>query len=75
MKPPDSELDRVRPRQILGQPAAAGTARGLARIVSGLGDLSSFRAGEVLVCDAIDPNMTVLIPVAAAVVETHPHGG
>ena len=69
MKPPDSELDRVRPRQILGQPAAAGTARGLARIVSGLGDLSSFRAGEVLVCDAIDPNMTVLIPVAAAVVE------
>ncbi|HSN54095.1 MAG TPA: PEP-utilizing enzyme [Candidatus Sulfomarinibacteraceae bacterium] len=32
-------------------------------------DLFELEAGEVLVCDAVDPNMTFVVPLAAAVVE------
>jgi pyruvate,water dikinase len=32
-------------------------------------DLGRFRAGEVLVCDAIQPTMTHLVPLASAIVE------
>jgi pyruvate,water dikinase len=56
-------------RQLVGQPAAPGWATGRARVVRTAGDLAAFRAGEVLVCDAIQPTMTHLVPLAAAVVE------
>lgn len=61
--------DRVRPRQLVGQPACGGIARGRARVVTGFADLPAFRSGEILVCDAVDPNMTLLVPLAAAIVE------
>jgi pyruvate,water dikinase len=32
-------------------------------------DLAAFRHGDVLVCDAVDPNMTFVVPLAAAIVE------
>jgi len=32
-------------------------------------DLGRFRAGEVLVCDAIQPTMTHLVPLASTIVE------
>jgi pyruvate,water dikinase len=59
----------VVPRQLRGQPAGRGLARGKARVVADTGDLFSFEEGEVLVCDAIDPNMTFIIPLASAIVE------
>jgi pyruvate,water dikinase len=59
----------VKPRQLIGQPAGPGLARGKARVVQQHADLSDFRHGDVLVCDAVDPNMTFVIPLAAAVVE------
>ncbi len=59
----------VAPRQLIGQPAAPGVATGAARTVRGPADLARFRAGEVLVCDAIQPAMTHLVPLAVAVVE------
>jgi pyruvate,water dikinase len=31
--------------------------------------LFSFRSGERLVCDALDPNMTFVVPLAAGIVE------
>jgi pyruvate,water dikinase len=31
--------------------------------------LTNFKHGEILVCDAVDPNMTFVVPLAAAVVE------
>jgi len=31
--------------------------------------LSDFKFGEVLICDAVDPNMTFVVPLASAVVE------
>ena len=57
------------PRQLIGQPASAGIARGLVRVVRTASDLERFREGEVLVCDAIQPMMTHLVPLAKAVVE------
>jgi len=57
------------PRQLVGQPAAHGLASGSVRVIRDPEDLGSFHAGEVLVCDAIQPMMTHLVPLAAAVVE------
>jgi pyruvate,water dikinase len=58
-----------KPRQIVGQPAAPGLALGCARKVRTTGDLKRFRAGEVLICDAIQPTMSHIVPLAAAIVE------
>jgi pyruvate,water dikinase len=60
---------RAAPRQLVGQPAGPGVANGTARVVGGVDDLFDFRPGEVVVCDAIDPNMTFIVPMAAAVIE------
>lgn len=60
---------RARPRQLIGQPAGPGVATGTARVVGEVGDLFRFQAGEVLICDAVDPNMTFVVPMASAVVE------
>jgi pyruvate,water dikinase len=57
------------PRQMIGQPAAPGMASGRARRIRHAEHLTQFRAGEVLVCDAIQPSMTHLVPLAVAVVE------
>ncbi len=57
------------PRQLVGQPAAPGLATGRVRVVQNTEDLGLFQAGEVLVCDAIQPTMTHLVPLACAIVE------
>jgi pyruvate,water dikinase len=57
------------PRQLAGQPAAPGLATGKVRRICNSEDLGRFAAGEVLVCDAIQPMMTHLVPLACAVVE------
>ncbi|MGA6926085.1 MAG: PEP/pyruvate-binding domain-containing protein [Desulfosarcina sp.] len=59
----------MRARQIVGQPAGRGLAVGTARVISSVDDLFQFKSGEILVCDAIDPNMTFVVPLAAAIVE------
>ena len=56
-------------RQLVGQPAGEGLATGVARVVVEARDLFAFKKGEILICDALDPNMTFVIPLAAAVVE------
>lgn len=58
-----------RPRQVIGQPAAPGLESGKVRCIRSSEDLGRFQAGEVLVCDAIQPMMTHLVPLAAAIVE------
>ena len=59
----------IKPRQLVGQPAGPGIARGKARVVHQHFDLAEFKSGEVLICDAVDPNMTFVVPLASAVVE------
>uniref|UniRef100_UPI0025B974B5 PEP/pyruvate-binding domain-containing protein n=1 Tax=Desulfonatronospira sp. TaxID=1962951 RepID=UPI0025B974B5 len=56
-------------RQMVGQPAGPGLGSGNARVIRNRDDLGGFLHGEVLVCDAIDPNMTLVVPMAAAIVE------
>ncbi len=68
-KPREAGRLSVRPRQLVGQPAGPGLARGIARVVGGKEDLMSFKAGEILVCDAIDPNMTFVVPLCSGIVE------
>ena len=57
------------PRQLIGQPAAPGWAAGSVRIVRDAADFALFQRGEVMVCDAIQPTMTHLVPLASAIVE------
>ncbi len=59
----------LRPRQLRGQPAGQGIAQGRVRLVQNRDDLFRFKRGEILVCDAVDPTMTFIVPLAAAVVE------
>jgi phosphohistidine swiveling domain-containing protein len=70
--PEDAKVENLlqeTPRQLIGQPASPGLASGrVCRITAGA-DIGRFRAGNVLVCDAIQPMMTHLVPLAAAVVE------
>lgn len=63
------ETRAEKPRQLVGQPAAPGIATGLVRIITNVDDLQHFRAGDVLVCRAIEPTMTHLVPLARAIVE------
>jgi phosphohistidine swiveling domain-containing protein len=72
-KSPEKEMKekgfRAQARQITGQPAGPGIARGKARVIADASDLRLFKAGEVLVCDAIDPSITFIVPLASAIVE------
>jgi pyruvate,water dikinase len=38
-------------------------------VVHRAADLFDFRSGEILVCDALDPTMTFVVPLCAAIVE------
>jgi len=61
----------LKARQIVGQPAGPGIARGKARVIQSPSDLFEFKfkAGEILVCDAVDPNMTFVVPISSGIVE------
>lgn len=56
-------------RQIVGQPAGPGVVRGRARVIRQPADLRLVQSGEILVCDAVDPNMTFVAPLAGGIVE------
>jgi phosphohistidine swiveling domain-containing protein len=62
-------VPRLKARQILGQPAGPGIARGKARVILNPSNLFDFKSGEILVVDAIDPNMTFIVPISAGIVE------
>jgi len=59
----------LRARQLIGQPSGPGISQGTARVILEPTDLLEFKSGEILVCDAVDPNMTFVIPLAGGVVE------
>ncbi len=59
----------IKARQLLGQPAGPGMARGIAKVVNNAADLGSIKKGDILICDAIEPNMTFVVPLASAIVE------
>jgi phosphohistidine swiveling domain-containing protein len=68
--PPSPAPDRShRVRQMTGQPASRGFARGTARVVRGASDAFYVREGEILVCDAIDPTITFVVSLCAGIIE------
>jgi pyruvate,water dikinase len=69
MSLPERDGDTIKARQLTGQPSGPGIAKGRARVIQHHNDLVDFKSGEILVCDAVDPNMTFVVPLAAAVVE------
>ena len=60
---------RVHIRQIQGQPASKGIVSGMARVIRSQSDLFKMQKGEVLICDAIEPSMTFVVPLASGIVE------
>ncbi len=66
---PEPVVTGVTARQLIGQPAAHGVATGQVCVVRDAEDFRTFRRGQVLVCDAIQPTMTHLVPLASAIVE------
>ncbi|MDO3379783.1 PEP/pyruvate-binding domain-containing protein [Geoalkalibacter halelectricus] len=60
---------RQQARQLVGQPAGPGLARGRAHVIRSPEDLRTLKSGDILVCDAVDPNMTFVVPLAGGIVE------
>ncbi|WP_320047933.1 PEP/pyruvate-binding domain-containing protein [uncultured Ilyobacter sp.] len=60
---------KMRVRKFTGQPAGPGIGIGKSRVIQNQEDIFQFKKGEVLVCDAIDPNMTFIVQFASAIVE------
>jgi pyruvate,water dikinase len=56
-------------RQVVGQPAGPGIGTGRARVIADSSSLMDFEAGEILVCDALDPTMTFVVPLCEGIVE------
>jgi phosphoenolpyruvate synthase/pyruvate phosphate dikinase len=56
-------------RQIQGQPAGEGLVTGIAHVITENEELFNIKFGEILVCDAIDPNMTFVVPLVSGIVE------
>ncbi|MCJ7683601.1 MAG: PEP-utilizing enzyme [Desulfobacteraceae bacterium] len=59
----------VRARQLTGQPAGPGLGEGPARVIFKASDLTEFQSGEILVCDAVDPAITFVVPLCGGIVE------
>lgn len=67
--PPKRRAEGLRPRQLVGQPAAPGLTSGIARVIRNASDLERIQPEEILVCDAIQPMMTHLVPLVSGIVE------
>ena len=59
----------LKARQLQGQPAGQGIATGTARVIVKQSQLFEFKQGEILVCDAVQPDMTFIVPLASAIIE------
>jgi len=68
-KPEKKENFSVLSRQLIGAPAVHGIGTGNARLVNSQKDLTAFQPGEIIVCTAVDPAITFIVPLAAAIVE------
>ncbi|RJS48286.1 MAG: hypothetical protein CIT03_09205 [Methanobacterium sp.] len=63
-----AEID-FKPRQLVGQPSSPGIVTGKARIIKSFADFSTLKSGEIIICDAIQPQMTFLVALAVGIVE------
>ncbi len=59
----------LKPRQLVGQPSSSGMVTGKARVILSVDDFKEVVKGEILVFDAVQPQMTFIISLAAGIVE------
>ncbi len=59
----------LKPRQLVGQPSSSGMVTGKARVIRSLEDFKEVVKGEILIFDAVQPQMTFIISLAAGIVE------
>ncbi|WP_406669942.1 PEP/pyruvate-binding domain-containing protein [Methanolobus sp. ZRKC4] len=62
-------VKKAHQRQIQGQPAGEGFVTGTARVVTKNEELFDIKFGEIMVCDAIEPGMTFVVPLVSGIVE------
>lgn len=60
---------RQQARQLVGQSAGPGLAQGRAHVIHRPEDLRTLKSGDILVCDAVDPTMTFVVPLVGGIVE------
>ena len=60
---------KTKARQLTGQPSSPGIYSGVARVIRSIWDFKGTAKGEVLVFDAVEPQMTFIISLAGAIVE------
>jgi len=59
----------LKPRQLVGQPSSSGIVTGKARVIRSLADFKDVANGEILIFDAVQPQMTFIISLAAGIIE------
>jgi pyruvate,water dikinase len=61
--------DSLKPRQLIGQPSSPGLVTARARVIRTVDDFGGVVNGEILVFDAVQPQMTFIISLAGGIVE------
>ncbi len=69
VKRKEKNVRTYKPRQLVGQPSSPGIVTGYARIINEFEDFSKLKKGEIIVCDAIQPQMTFIVSLASGIVE------
>jgi phosphohistidine swiveling domain-containing protein len=59
----------LKPRQLVGQPSSPGLVTARARVIRSVDDFGEIVKGEILVFDAVQPQMTFIISLAGGIVE------
>jgi len=59
----------LKPRQLVGQPSSSGIITARARVIRSMDDFKEVTGGEILVFDAVQPQMTFIISLAAGIIE------
>ncbi len=65
----EEKSSTLKPRQLVGHPSSKGMVTGRARVIRSVADFKDVAAGEILVFDAVQPQITFIIPLAAGIVE------
>jgi phosphoenolpyruvate synthase/pyruvate phosphate dikinase len=61
--------DSLKPRQLIGQPSSPGLVTARARVIRSVDDFGEVVKGEILVFDAVQPQVTFIISLAGGIVE------
>lgn len=66
---PKKTNQKIKYRQLIGQPASKGFVKAKAVVVKDLSDFTQVSKDDILVCDSIQPQMTFVIPLVSGIVE------